>query len=275
MQLASRFRRNTTSFRSDSPLDDTLLRTVAPSIFADAKHASRSDRYAYIPTCDVLSALRAEGFSPFYVCQTKTRDENKRDHAKHMVRLRHVDQITRGEANEIILLNSHDGSSSYQMLAGVFRFVCNNGMVCGNTVDDIRIRHSGNIIDNVIEGAFRVLDGFDGVNAQRAGMKALTLTTNEQEAFAAATLALKYDMSVAPAPISEHQLLQPRRSEDRASDLWTTLNRVQENMIKGGLRGRAATGKTVTTRAVSGIDQNIRLNRALWVLAEEMRKIKG
>ena len=105
-------------------------------------------------------------------------------------------------------------------------------------------------------------------------MQALTLTTSEEEVFAAATLALKYDTAVAPAPITEHQLLQPRRSEDRADDLWTTLNRVQENMIKGGLRGRTATGKTVSTRAVSGIDQNIRLNRALWVLAEEMRKIK-
>ncbi len=46
-------------------------------------------------------------------------------------------------------------------------------------------------------------------------------------------------------------------------------------MVKGGLRERSATGRTTTTRAVSGIDQNVKLNRALWVLADEMRKMIG
>jgi len=63
--------------------------------------------------------------------------------------------------------------------------------------------------------------------------------------------------------------------DDRAPDLWTTFNRVQENIIKGGVRGRNATGKRTTTRAVNGIDQGVKLNRALWVLAEEMRKLKA
>jgi hypothetical protein len=66
--------------------------------------------------------------------------------------------------NTIVLLNSHDGSSSYQMLAGCFRFVCSNGMVFGDTHSDIRVRHSGNILDNVIEGAFKVLEGFEQVD---------------------------------------------------------------------------------------------------------------
>ncbi|MNW03587.1 hypothetical protein D3C71_1995420 [compost metagenome] len=38
-------------------------------------------------------------------------------------RLRHASQINGREANEIILLNSHDGTSSYQMLAGMFRLL--------------------------------------------------------------------------------------------------------------------------------------------------------
>ncbi|MNG31048.1 hypothetical protein D3C84_1167890 [compost metagenome] len=63
----------------------------------------------------------------------------------------------------------------------------------------------------------------------------------------------------------------PRRAEDRASDLWTTFNRVQENTIKGGLRGRNKQGRRTTTRAVNGIDQDVKLNRALWVLAQALR----
>src|SRR3546814_3036217 len=60
-----------------------------------------------------------------------------------MIRLRHASQINGREANEIILLNSHDGTSSYQMLAGMFRFVCQNGLVCGDTVADVRVPHKG------------------------------------------------------------------------------------------------------------------------------------
>jgi hypothetical protein len=273
MQLASRFGK-ANIIRATYALSDDQLKTVAPSIFADGAHDSRSDRYSYIPTIDVLNSLRKEGFSPFMACQTRTRDAGKRDHTKHMLRMRHASQINGTEANEIILLNSHDGTSSYQMLAGVFRFVCQNGLVCGDITSDIRVPHKGKIIDNVIDGAFRVLDTFDIVAEQKDGMKALTLNAGEQSAFARAALELKYDTELTPAPVTETQILRPRRSEDSSADLWTTMNRVQENMAKGGLRSRNANGRASTTRAVSGIDQGVKLNRALWLLAEEMRKLK-
>ena len=129
MQLASRFASRSPSLRSDYPLSDDQIRRVAPSIFADAPHESRSERYSYIPTAAVLTELRKEGFQPFMVTQTRVRDEGKREHTKHMLRLRHANQINGAEANEIVLLNSHDGTSSYQMLAGMFRFVCSNDRV--------------------------------------------------------------------------------------------------------------------------------------------------
>ena len=64
MQLASRFASHSPTLRSDCPLSDAQIRTVAPSIFAEAPHESRSQRYAYIPTATILTALRKEGFSP-------------------------------------------------------------------------------------------------------------------------------------------------------------------------------------------------------------------
>ena len=121
MRLAATFHRHSPVLRSAAPLTNEQIMSVAPSIFAPDKHASRSARYTYIPTSEVLDGLRKEGFSPFMVCQTRTRDESKREHAKHMLRLRHASQIESKEANEIILLNSHDGTSSYQMLAGIYR----------------------------------------------------------------------------------------------------------------------------------------------------------
>lgn len=275
MNLSSKFGRNQNAVRSPIALSDGEIRRVAPSIFAMEKHESRSNRYTYIPTIDVLQGLRQEGFMPFMVCQARARDESKREHTKHMVRMRHASQIDGAEANEVILLNSHDGSSAYQMLAGVFRFVCSNGMVCGETHSDIRVRHSGNIVDNVIEGACRVLADFDLIDAQMDGMKSLMLNDGEQTAFARAALALRYDTGERPAPITERQLLQSKRRDDSSGDLWTTFNRVQENMISGGLRGRTATGSTRVTRQVTAIDQSVKLNRGLWVLAEEMRRLKA
>ncbi|WP_400564402.1 DUF932 domain-containing protein [Pseudomonas aeruginosa] len=275
MQLASRFAYGSPVLRSHEPLTDDQIRSVAPSIFAEDKHESRSARYSYIPTAAVLTELRKEGFQPFMVAQTRVRDQGKREHTKHMLRLRHASQINGAEANEIILLNSHDGTSSYQMLAGMFRFVCQNGLVCGDTVADVRIRHNGNVAGQVIEGAFEVLDGFERVHAQREAMRAITLDHGEAEVFARAALSLKYDDPDKPAPVTESQILMPRRMDDRRPDLWSVFNRTQENLIKGGLRGRAANGRRQSTREVQGIDQNIRLNRSLWLLAEGMRQLKA
>ncbi|CAB4048744.1 DUF932 domain-containing protein [Paraburkholderia phenoliruptrix] len=277
MQLASSFPYGSPMLRADSPLSDDQIRRVAPSIFADCKHESRSERYTYIPTIDVLRGLRNEGFQPFMVCQTRVRHDDRREYTKHMLRLRHADQITGEEANEIVLLNSHDGTSSYQMLAGMLRFVCQNGMVAGDNVADIRVPHKGNIVQNVINGAFDVLDGFDLIREQKEGMRAVVLDHDEQHAFARSALALRYDPTdaEAPAPVTDSQLLAPRRFEDRRDDLWTVFNRVQENLTKGGLHGRSRTGRSMSTRPITGIDQNVKLNRALWMLADAMRQMKA
>jgi hypothetical protein len=275
MQLASRFTPRSPVLRSNHPLSDDQIRTVAPSIFAENPHESRSQRYSYIPTAAVLTELRKEGFQPFMVCQTRVRHEDRREFTKHMLRLRHASQINGAEANEIILLNSHDGSSSYQMLAGMFRFVCQNGLVCGDTVADVRVPHKGNVTDHVIEGAFEVLHGFGQVQDSRDSMRAITLDEGEAEIFARSALTLKYDDSGKALPITENQILRPRRFDDNRPDLWSVFNRVQENLVKGGLSGRAANGRQQSTRPVQGIDQNVRLNRALWLLADGLRQLKA
>ncbi|HCF5435866.1 MULTISPECIES: DUF932 domain-containing protein [Pseudomonas] len=275
MQLASRFAPCSPILRADHPLSDDQIRSVAPSIFAETAHESRSERYSYIPTAAVLAELRQEGFQPFMVCQTRVRHEDRREFTKHMVRLRHASQINGNEANEVILLNSHDGTSSYQMIAGMFRFVCHNGLVCGDTLADVRVHHKGNVAEQVIEGAYEILQGFDQVQEARDAMRLITLDEGEQEVLARSALALKYDAPDKVTPVTEAQVLMPRRFDDRGSDLWSTFNRIQENLVKGGLHGRNAHGRRQRTRPVQGIDQNVRLNRALWMLADGMRQLKA
>jgi hypothetical protein len=277
--LATRFARNTFVVRSETPLAEEQMRQAAPSIFAQGKHASRSDRYTYIPTIEVLRGLRKEGFEPYMVAQSKSRIEGKTDFTKHMIRMRHAARVEmKGEANEIILINSHDGASSYQMLAGAFRFVCCNGLVVGTVSNDIRIPHKGNIQHDVIEGAFRVLDDFEAVDASIDGMKSSLLLGDEERAFATAALALRYGERTEgqpPAPITAEQLMELRRPEDVGYTVWAGFQRVQENMLRGGQTGRTAKGRRIQTRAVGSIDRSVNLNRALWVLAEEMRKLKA
>ena len=275
MQLSSRFARCNIT-RANHPLEDDQLRSVVPSIYADMAHSSRSDKYLHIPTIVVLDALRKEGFEPFMACQARVRDDSKIGFAKHMLRFRHVSQIDSTNdngVNEIILLNSHDGSSSYQMLAGCYRFVCQNGMVCGDTFQDIRVRHIGHdVVDNVIEGAYEVLNNFDRVSASREEMAAITLSEDEQMAFAKASLPLRFlDSDDKP---TEQAVLNPRRTADNKKDLWTTFNIVQENLIKGGIPRITRKGKLTRTRKINGIDGNVRLNKSLWTLAEAMKELK-
>jgi hypothetical protein len=263
--------------RSKSPLTQDQLRAVAPSIFAPAAHDSRSARYTYIPTIDVVEALRAEGFEPFYAAQSRTRDLERRDYTRHMLRLRHVDQVARAvgdEIPEIALINSHDGTSSYQMYAGLFRLVCTNGLLVGSsTLNEIRVPHSGDVVGRVIEGAFSVVKEFDRIQDNAASMKAIELSDGEARAFGNAALVAKYGERPA-YPVSADQVLGQRRWDDRRTDLWSTFNRVQENLIRGGLRGRTATGRRQRTRAIQGITENVQLNRALWTLADQMKQLK-
>ncbi len=272
------------SLRSKSPLTDDQIRAVAPSIFAEQAHGSRSARYSYIPTSEVLTSLRKEGFHPFSVNQGGSRDAEKRGFTKHMLRLRHESALSVGVGEtfrEIVLVNSHDGTSSYQLMAGMFRLVCSNGMVVGAGAgfDEVRVPHTGNVVPKVIDGCIEILNRLPEVSEQVRDWNSLQLNSGEQAAFARAALALKYDEEE-EAPFQAEKLLTLRRREDENPTLWNTLNTVQENVIRGGigyiLRDESGRRKQIRrTREVQGIDQNVKLNRGLWILAEEMRKLKA
>jgi hypothetical protein len=272
--LATRFdKRYASETSSDHPLADAEMKAVVPSIFAPGKAASRSERYTYIPTIEILNGLRKEGFEAFYAIQAKSRRPDGSEYMKHMIRLRASDSIRSGEANEVILVNSHNGTSAYQLIAGVFSFVCSNGLVVGDSFDDIRVPHRGNIVDEVIEGAYRIVDQFKKVGEQVSEMKALPLSEAEQNVFAGAALELRYEEE--HKPITPSQVIQPQRYADAGNSVWHTFNRAQENLVRGGLDGHAETGRRTRTRQVRNIGNNIALNRALWKLAEGMRKLKN
>ena len=207
MQLASRFG-HVNQIRRERPLTREELMYHVPSIFGEDRHTSRSERYAYIPTITVRKICSGKAFSRSSPARPVLRDQSRREYTKHMLRLRRAGQIT-GHVPEIILLNSHDGSSSYQMLPGYFRAICTNGLVCGQSLGEVRVPHRGNVVDRVIEGAYEVVGVFDRIEEKRDAMQSLVLPPPARQALAQAALTYRYGDE--HQPVTTTDILTPRR----------------------------------------------------------------
>lgn len=280
-----------------APLTDDELYRLCPSVFAETPHESRSERYAYIPTIEVIRGLRAEGFDVYSGQQGRSRIPGKADYTKHLLRMRKVDNptIVNGTVHELLLLNSHDGTSAYRMMEGFFRFICTNGLVTGDIQSDIRIPHSGKQAERVIEAAYTVLERAEVGAAAIDAWSGLTLDAEQVDRFGRAARAIRYpelrevSRTEADARLDPAAVTRARRSEDARNDLWSLFNRAQENLIRGGFDVRTPIdpepGKRhrvnrvlgpVRVRAagsVNAIDQSTAINRNLWTLAQAQAEL--
>lgn len=274
------------SRRLPTPLDREQLRTLAPSIFADAPHSRTSARYSFLPTASVLDGLQAEGWIPVRVQEQRVRDESREGFQKHIIRFAHRDHLDLAKVGdlrpELVLLNSHDRSSGYQLHAGLFRLACLNGLVVSDSaLNRIGISHVGFEPGKVIEASVEIVKEIPRLLDSVKALRATSLEAHERLAFAEAATLLRYD-SIETAPVRPQTLLETRRSQDASPDIFTTLNVVQENVIQGGQRdygkvNRDEFGRVIRskkTRAVNSIDGNVALNKALWHLAEALKAAK-
>lgn len=269
------------------PLTIDQIAQYAPSAVATQPHGSRSDRYAFIPTLEVIQGMERAGFLPFAASQSRTRDISRKEFTKHMLRFRNMGSRAENVGDiipEIVLVNSHDGSSVYKLLAGIMRLVCGNGMVVAeSTVASVSIRHTGDVVKDVVDASNALVEHSGKVFSRIADWQKLLLSREEQLALAASAHTLRFGDAEGKThtPITPAQLLYTRRPADSGTDLWKTFNRIQENVIRGGLSARdvdqetGRIGRRSTMRAVKGIDQDVKLNRALWQLAERMSELKG
>ena len=177
----------------------------------------------------------------------------------------------------VILLNSHDRSSGYQLHAGLFRFVCRNGMmVADSLIPSIHVRHTGQEIGQIIQASFQILEQLPRLADRVAKFRTVGLSDSIARQFAERALALRYDRPEL-APIRAEQLLEIRRREDAASDLWSITNRVGENLLRGGMRDTSRvnqSGKPFRPmRAIRGLAANVAINIGIWELAESYRSL--
>lgn len=272
------------SSREAEPMTLEQVRVAAPSVFANHAWDGVSNRYAFIPTIDVVNSLLAEGWNITRAKQQRVMLPEKTEFTRHILRFRRdCKSLVVGDVfPEIVLLNSHDRGSAYQMHAGLYRLVCNNGLVVDDsTFARLSIRHTGNVLDDVRRGAEKIAREIPRIIGEVDTMRTIDLTPDERGIFAKAALSLKYDEAVSIEPV---KLLEPRRYDDKNTDLWTTFNTILENLTKGGIRyytdahrneqGNLVPARRHRTREVKSIVEDTKLNKALWTLAEEMKKLK-
>ncbi len=260
-------------------LTDEQLKRIAPSVFAENAWHEQSEQYRFIPTINVVNGLRDSGFVPVRAQQSSSRIEGKREFTKHILRFRRIgDYQVNDIIPEIILINAHDGTASYQLSLGLYRLVCQNGLTVGDaTLDSIRVTHRGSrdLCRDVIDVSARILDDAPKAIEVVNRWKGLELSEPEQKVFAGAALQL-YDTAL---DVNPDRLLQGRRREDHRAengtrDLWKTYNVVQENVIRGGLLGKTGSGLYRRTKKVTSVDRDVKLNKALWELSAKMAELK-
>lgn len=272
--------------RNGEPLTNEQIQKFAPSAFAGQCHDSRSDRYTFVPTVEVIDGMRDAGFSPVAALQSRSSVPGKALFTKHMIRFRSMGETLAqvgDTAVEVALVNSHDGTSQYELSLGAFRLACLNGMMVSDGVcETIKVRHIGNIIHRIVESTTTLIQFAPKVVEAIKTWKQILLSTDEQSILAEGALALRFD---GEAPITPSDLLVANRSADTASDLWSVFNRLQENTVRGSVRYITPSSTTPAgdyiaprrnrTREVKGIDNSNKLNRELWSLAQKMADLKS
>ncbi len=270
------------TIRDPIKIPPMLLRDTMPSIFAVHGRRDMSESYRYIPTIEVVDALEKIGFNMVAAKQAGTRKGSdiertvRRQYVRHELRFRQADQkpIVGGVVREVMLTNSHDGTSAYDMGAGLFRFVCANGMVVPAGADmRYKVHHRGpNIIQDILDNALAIAKT-GGVIAERIkAMQGRVLSTEEQLELAHHAMVERWPDGT--CPVESRRLLAPRREADRGADLWRTLNVIQENIERGGIPyitepTRTKKARHLVTRPVNEIRTSQLINEALWKHAEE------
>ena len=254
------------------PLQDDELRQYAPSIFANRPMLGLSSRYIFVPTTEIVGGLREKNWLPVSAEQQRVRISERIGFQKHLIRFRRAEQMqTLDDWNaELVLTNSHDAACAYVLRVGVYRRLCSNGLVAsGDSFEAIRFRHSGFQVDEVVRASFRILDYVPKMGALIERFRGQILTPTAARTFVRSALLLRF-VDLDSAPIAPETLLEARRGEDQADDLWTVLNRTQEHLVRGGLQDsrRDRRGRLRRLRSLRGIDSKVVLNQALWRLAE-------
>ena len=257
------------------PLNNQELRTKAPTLFTQEPHSEVSEKYHFIPTIDVIEEIRANNWYPVNVNVANVRDEEKEGFQQHCVRFRHFEDLLNPKDNavELLLFNSHDRSKAFSISAGIFRFVCANGLVISDSVfETYKIKHLGER-DNDVANAVNNITAIKPKLMEKINkLESITLNQSEKESFAKYSIPLRFEEHL---EINHNDLLIPHREQDIKDDLYTVLNVIQENLLRGNISGvNKESGRKFTSKEINSISKDTDVNKGIWDIAERIASIK-
>jgi len=258
---------------SINPLTNKELKEQAPTLFTEQPHSNVSDKYHFIPTIDVIEEIKLNNWYPVTVSQAKVRDEEKEGTQQHMVRFRHFDDLLNPQENAVELFNSHDRSKSFSISAGVYRFVCANGLVVADSIfETYKIRHLGEKANDVVTAVNNISAIKPKLISNITQLESIILSPEEKESFAKSSIPLRFDSHL---KVDHNNLLISHRVEDNKDDLYTILNIIQENLLRGNVSGiNKDTKRKFTSKRISSISKDVEINKGLWELAQRIAFIK-
>lgn len=243
------------------------VKEVAPSVFATSASPKVSNRYTFVPTVDIVESFVTEGWDISSVKQT-----GKGVYGLHEIKFRNGELPKVGDTLvEAVITNSHNGTSTLKISAGLFRLCCANGLTVPTTLSEaFRVRHTGFELDDVkrlTEDFSKRLPLIEGsVNR----MMERELTTDEKIDFVKKSAEVRWKMGSIPATLDYEEILNPLREGDNGDSLWQVFNVVQEKWVRGGIQYKSNGGRKTQLKTLNDILNTNRINTKLWELAEEM-----
>jgi len=247
------------------------------------KHDSRSKRFDFVNSKDIINQIVGHGFTHITTSHAKVRKTSKAGFQKHIMIFEHPKfKIDDENQLQLLVTNAHDGTSSLKFNLGVFRTVCANGLVVGDSFKEVRIRHiatNKGIYTTVLEDILKESGNFVELIQK---MRNTQLTYNQMNVIKDAAAKMKFRNIDNLKELDRFQFLEFKRGTDSGTDLWTVFNVVQEKMIRGGIKYSRAIEKlddqgnkstkiiTNTTREVKRFSELEYLNKEIWNVAEKL-----
>ena len=263
-----------------SLLSQDQLFDLVPAAFTPSPAPKTTKQYDYVDTMQAVEILQDHGFQPVYAKQKPSRKRGNIPFASHLIAFaQDIDDAP--HRPEILLWNSHDASQSLRLLSGLYRFACDNGIVCGQGLQ-AKLRHDGGQTAGFEKLVIDQAQNMPKAMAKAETMQAINLDPKQQQDFAAKALDLRWQCATDATWDSSgsfwdaqtmHQALAPKRIADAPQDLWTVYNRLQEVIIGGQVSLLSVTAKGAKNRqakAVESLKETVRLNQGLWDLADAL-----
>ena len=191
-----------------------------------------SNRYQMINTESVINDLVNQyGFTLDNISVSGIRKESNKDKQKHLATLKYSDLETPEGVPTVLITNSHNRSSSFQVHTGYIRFACSNGLVAGTNIESMKVQHTAQNWNELLQSFVKqYMNNVSIIEQEHRYMQRKYLTHVTQRYFLEEAVKLRYELKDI-MDINELNLI--RRVEDKGDDLYKLYNRVQESLVKG------------------------------------------